>query len=277
LWPTKPVAAPAAEEKPVLPGEQPTVPWTEAEIDAAKAKCKELLTGDPLDYEVLPPIKEGICGTPAPVLLRAVGTDPKVTINPPATLSCPMADVLGEWLRDTVQPEAKKLFGSTVVKIQNATSYACRNRYGGDATPLSEHALANALDVSEFVLANGERITILDDWPKVVEVPPPPEANPKRAHEDKESVTASKPAPDGKTVKAANKPAVTPAKAESVTPPSPTPVAKEPEIDREAQFVTFLHEDACRRFGTVLGPDANAAHKNHFHLDMKKRRKGFCE
>jgi hypothetical protein len=277
LRPTKPVAAPAVEEKPVLPGEQPTVPWTEAEIEAAKAKCKELLTGDPLDYEILPPIKEGICGTPAPVLLRAVGTDPKVTINPPATLSCPMADVLGEWLRDTVQPEAKKLFGSTVVKIQNATSYACRNRYGGDATPLSEHALANALDVSEFVLANGERITILDDWPKVVETPPPPEANPKRAPEDKESVTASKPAPDGKTVKAANKPAVTPAKAESDAPPSPPPVAKEPEMDREAQFVTFLHEDACRRFGTVLGPDANAAHKNHFHLDMKKRRKGFCE
>jgi hypothetical protein len=265
------------EEKPVLPGEQPTVPWTEAEIEAAKAKCKELLTGDPLDYEVLPPIKEGICGTPAPVLLRAVGTDPKVTINPPATLSCPMADVLGEWLRDTVQPEAKKLFGSTVVKIQNATSYACRNRYGGDATPLSEHALANALDVSEFVLANGERITILDDWPKVVEAPPPPEANPKRAPEDKESVTASKPAPDGNMVKAANKPAVTPAKAESAAPPLPPPVAKEPEMDREAQFVTFLHEDACRRFGTVLGPDANAAHKNHFHLDMKKRRKGFCE
>jgi hypothetical protein len=272
-----------AEAKPVLPGERPTVPWTEAEIDAAKAKCKELLTGDPLDYEVLPPIKEGICGTPAPVLLRAVGTDPKVTINPPATISCPMADVLGEWLRDTVQPEAKKLFGSTVVKIQNATSYACRNRYGGDATPLSEHALANALDVSEFVLANGERITILDDWPKVVEAPPPPEANPNRAPEgkgtteDKESVAASKPALDGKTVKAANKPAVTQAKAESAAPASPPPVAKEPEMDREAQFVTFLHEDACRRFGTVLGPDANAAHKNHFHLDMKKRRKGFCE
>jgi hypothetical protein len=269
------------EEKPVLPGEQPTVPWTEAEIDAAKAKCKELLTGDPLDYEILPPIKEGICGTPAPVLLRAVGTDPKVTINPPATLSCPMADVLGEWLRDTVQPEAKKLFASTVVKIQNASSYVCRNRYGGGTTPLSEHALANALDVAEFVLANGERITILDDWPKVVEAPPPPEANPNRAAEDKKSVTASKPAADGKTVKAANrpasKPAVTPAKAESAAPPSPPPVAKEPELDREAQFVTFLHEDACRRFGTVLGPDANAAHKNHFHLDMKKRRKGFCE
>ena len=138
-------------------------------------------------------------------LLRAVGTDLKVAIDPPATLSCPMADVLGEWLRDTVQPEAKKLFGSTVVKIQNATSYACRNRYGGDTTPLSEHALANALDVSEFVLASGERITISDDWPKVVEAPPSPEASPKRAPGDKgttqdeKSVAGSKPAPDGKT------------------------------------------------------------------------------
>ena len=95
-----------------------------------------------------------------------------------------MADVLGEWLRDTVQPEAKKLFGSPVVKIQNASSYVCRNRYGGASTPLSEHALANAFDVSEFVLADGTRITVLDDWPKIVEAPPPPEANPNRASED---------------------------------------------------------------------------------------------
>jgi hypothetical protein len=85
---TKPVAAPApVEEKPVPPGEQASVSWTEEEIEAAKAKCKELLTGDPLDYDPLPPIKEGICGTPAPVLLRAVGTDQKVAINPPATMS----------------------------------------------------------------------------------------------------------------------------------------------------------------------------------------------
>ena len=152
-----------------------------------------------------------------------------------------------------------------------------RNRYGGDATPLSEHALANALDVAEFVLANGERITILNDWPKVVEPPPPPDANPNRAPEDKKSATASKPAPDGKTAKLAKTSAVTSAKAEPAVPPSPPPVAKEPEPDPKAQFVIYLHEDACRRFGTVLGPEANAAHKNHFHLDMKKRRKGFCE
>jgi len=275
---TSPVAAPVKPPPPPLPGEQPTVAWTEAEIEAAKAKCKELLTGDPLDYEQLPPIKEGICGTPAPVLLRAVGTDQKVVINPPATMSCPMADVLGEWLRDTVQPEARKLFGSPVVKIQNASSYVCRNRYGGSTTPLSEHALANAFDVSEFVLAKGTRITILDDWPKVVETPPPPEANPKRVSEEKENGVAGEPKAPGKAKGGTTKTsAVTAAKAEPDAPPSPPPVAKEPDEDPKTKFVTFLHEDACRRFGTVLGPDANAAHKNHFHLDMKTRRRGFCE
>jgi hypothetical protein len=142
---------------------------------------------------------------------------------------------------------------------------------------LSEHALANALDVSEFVLANGTRITVLDDWPNVVEAPPAPEANPNRVSEAKENGVAAKPEPSkakGGTTKTS---AVTAARVEPDAPPSPPPVAKEPELDLKAQFVTFLHEDACRRFGTVLGPDANAAHKNHFHLDMKKRRRGLCE
>jgi len=277
LRPSVPAAVKPEEAKPVLPGEQPTVAGSDAEIEAAKAKCKELLTGDPLDYDMLPPIKEGICGTPAPVLLRAVGTDPKVVINPPATLSCPMADVLGEWLRDTVQPEAKKLFGSTVVKIQNSSSYVCRNRYGGATTPLSEHALANAFDVSEFVLANGVHITILDDWPKTLEPPPAPAdssssgtvaGNGASKLGQSDNVTAK-----GATTKTST---VTAAKAEPAAAPTP-PAAAEPEQDPKAQFVLYLHEDACRRFGTVLGPEANAAHKNHFHLDMKTRKKSFCE
>lgn len=269
--------AAAVEEQPLPPSEQESVPWTEAEIEAAKAICKELLTGDPLDYEPLPPIKEGVCGTPAPVLLRAVGTEQKVVIDPPATMSCPMADVLGEWLRDTVQPEAKKLFGSTVVKIQNSSSYVCRNRYGGATAPLSEHALANAFDVSEFVLANGERISILDDWPTVMATPPTPEANPNRVTEAKENGNTPKLKPEKAKGNATKTSAVTAAKAEPDAPPAPPSVAKEPEVGPKARFVKFLHEDACRRFGTVLGPEANAAHKDHFHLDMKKRRRAYCE
>jgi hypothetical protein len=42
--------------------------------------------------------------------------------------------------------------------------------------------------------------------------------------------------------------------------------------------VRMVHDDACHTFGTVLGPEANEAHKNHFHLDMKARRHAaICE
>ncbi|WP_256587678.1 extensin family protein [Pseudomonas sp. Irchel 3E13] len=36
----------------------------------------------------------------------------------------------------------------------------------------------------------------------------------------------------------------------------------------KAQFLRQVHEGACESFNTVLGPDYNAAHHNHFHLDM---------
>lgn len=45
--------------------------------------------------------------------------------------------------------------------------------------------------------------------------------------------------------------------------------------DRASQdFLRALHKSACRRFGTVLGPEYNAAHHDHFHFDMSGN--GFC-
>lgn len=41
----------------------------------------------------------------------------------------------------------------------------------------------------------------------------------------------------------------------------------------EQQFLRRLHQSACKRFGTVLGPDYNNAHANHFHFDMAKSMK----
>ncbi|MGI4877454.1 MAG: extensin family protein [Janthinobacterium lividum] len=35
-----------------------------------------------------------------------------------------------------------------------------------------------------------------------------------------------------------------------------------------AELLRDLHSGACRLFGTVLSPDYNAAHHDHFHLDM---------
>lgn len=37
--------------------------------------------------------------------------------------------------------------------------------------------------------------------------------------------------------------------------------------DDEAAFLRSLHRGACRWFDTVLGPDYNAAHRDHFHFE----------
>lgn len=36
---------------------------------------------------------------------------------------------------------------------------------------------------------------------------------------------------------------------------------------KEREFLRIVHRSACKRFGTVLGPEYNAAHRDHFHLE----------
>jgi hypothetical protein len=43
---------------------------------------------------------------------------------------------------------------------------------------------------------------------------------------------------------------------------------------KERAFLKLVHESACKRFGTVLGPAYNAAHHDHFHLELSGR--AFC-
>ncbi|MGA7084769.1 MAG: extensin family protein, partial [Pseudolabrys sp.] len=222
-------AGASALKTPPPPGEVPTIPWSDAEVAAAKAKCTEALSSIKLNYEPLAPIKQGLCGAPAPILLKSLGSDTKVEIDPPATVTCALARALSTWLNETVQPEAEVLFSSRVVKLHNATSYACRNRYGSAYQPLSEHALANAIDIPEFVLASGERVTVLDNWPKVLSTKPAPVPNPAREPE----VKTAKPIAEKASV-------VTAAKAKAVAPPSPPPVASELTPNPKAKFVKHV-------------------------------------
>lgn len=48
--------------------------------------------------------------------------------------------------------------------------------------------------------------------------------------------------------------------------------------ETKALFLRQAHAAGCRVFGTVLGPEANNAHRNHFHVDTAERATGaFCE
>jgi hypothetical protein len=223
------------------PGDTTTIPWTETEIAAAKTKCSEALSPVTLNYEALPPIKEGLCGAPAPILLKSLGHDPEVALDPPATVTCNLAKALSTWLNESVQPQAKALFSSPVTKL-HVGSYTCRNRNGGADAPLSEHALANALDIADFVLASGERVAVVDSWSS--DNPPLPMPNPSRVSTSTISVQRVSVSLD----------------------------------DPERVFLKSVRDGACGIFGTVLGPGADEAHKSHLHVDMKERRgASFCQ
>jgi hypothetical protein len=42
----------------------------------------------------------------------------------------------------------------------------------------------------------------------------------------------------------------------------------------ERRFLAIVHDSACKRFGTVLGPGYNASHHDHLHLELSER--SFC-
>lgn len=46
--------------------------------------------------------------------------------------------------------------------------------------------------------------------------------------------------------------------------------------DDEARFLRRARDGACDAFATTLSPDYNAAHADHFHLDMSPRWSGVC-
>jgi hypothetical protein len=75
---------------------------------------------------------------------------------------CAIAARLFMWEHNVVQPAASKYFNEPVTEILHFGSYSCRNIRGSSAT--SEHATANAFDISGFRLRSGKLVTIRQQW-----------------------------------------------------------------------------------------------------------------
>jgi hypothetical protein len=103
------------------------------------------------------------CGAirPFKVSATARGT---VALQPPALLRCPMIPALEHWMERVVMPAARYHFRSDVVELKVASSYSCRPMNHVNGARLSEHGHANALDVSGFVLANGQVVSVKSGW-----------------------------------------------------------------------------------------------------------------
>ena len=86
------------------------------------------------------------------------------SVNHTFLATCPLALALAMSERHTWQPAAQSIYGERIRRIDHVGSYACRNVNHAEDGRLSEHAYANAIDVEGFVLADGARVTIAQDW-----------------------------------------------------------------------------------------------------------------
>ena len=100
------------------------------------------------------------CGIAQPVSITAVDG---IRLSRPATLDCDTARALDSWVRGSMRP-AMGNRGGGVTRIEVAAHYICRTRNNRPGARVSEHGRGRAIDISGFRLANGERVTILNDY-----------------------------------------------------------------------------------------------------------------
>jgi hypothetical protein len=203
------------------PGPQ-DMPWTALRLNAPigaftgrklvalrhePAKCRALLRDTGIAFEPVPPHGSGRCRI-ADAIHVAAGQQ-MLSLSPASVApSCPVMSGLLVWQWQVVQPAAQRIFGASVKRIEHYGSYSCRRMYGRQSKPWSEHATADAIDVSGFVLTDGTTVSVARDWSA---------------------------------------------------------------DDRKGHFLHVIRDGACGLFSTVLSPDYNAAHRNHFHLDQAAR------
>jgi hypothetical protein len=318
---------PKADTKPEQAATEPPKPetWSDADMIAALRECVRLLAPIASEVELAEPTRHLQCGTPVPLLVKRIGSGAnKVEINPPAELNCRMVVSLHTWVEGTLQPAAREMLGTTITRLRNASGYSCRARNGHPlgTDKLSEHALANAVDIAGFIAADGRTVDVSRAWGMTERDKREAErvvaARAKEGKEEKpgKAVAKEAKAEPAKTPQINKKISLIAVKAEAQPPAEKSAPAKfrdarsarrtaalerpkgtsdfsgdakaipaPPSADREAArksaeaaFLRRLHKGACSVFGTVLGPEANELHRDHFHFDLASRRStAFCQ
>jgi hypothetical protein len=172
-------------------------------------RCRALLRRAGVRFASVPPRSAGpTCGyTDAVRFLPGGALDIGYRPRDLGT-NCAVAAGLALWEWHVIQPAAQLHFGQEVATIEHFGSYSCRRLNGRAQGGWSEHATANAVDISGFTLADGTRISVARDW--------------------------------------------------------------EAEGPR-GRFLDEVRDGACNLFATVLSPDYNQAHQDHFHFDQANR------
>lgn len=130
-----------------------------ASLRSDTGECRALLERSDIAFRTLDPRGEGACRLEDRTVLDASPLSPA---KPAST--CAVAAGLEYWVRHGLKSASQDLLGSPVARIEHLGTASCRRIYGRDEGAWSEHATGNAIDIAAFVLEDGRRISVLNDW-----------------------------------------------------------------------------------------------------------------
>lgn len=255
--------------------------------------------------------ESGHCGSAAPMKLVSIGRGAnQVTFSPPPLVTCELIAGLAKWLEQDVQPLARRQLGAPIARVETMSSYSCRTAYGRPGSRLSEHGKANAVDIAAFSTERNVTASVEGDWGTTQreyaarskrDAAPTSEPSREPAPQTTASIRPAPAAPAPVTTAESGPlprlpgislqfsgfgpapalgfdqpsrlggPKTRNAATAAIPPPPPAPHSGATTAAGRTEFLRAIHKAACRTFGTVLGPEANKTHANHFHLDMAER------
>ncbi|NJM29901.1 MAG: extensin family protein [Rhizobiales bacterium] len=159
-WPRRydPLALPDLTDRPgIFTG------WQMKLVDADAANCVFALSRAGVPAQLKPSHGGGSCVVEGAIDLARLS----VARLTPEETRCAMAARLYMWERHVLQPAAQRLFNEPVAEILHFGSYSCRTKRRRSS--MSEHATANAFDISGFKLRSGRIVSVKTDWSKATD------------------------------------------------------------------------------------------------------------
>ncbi|MEM7240730.1 MAG: extensin family protein [Pseudomonadota bacterium] len=125
--------------------------------------CQKFLTELDVTYTVLPPKEvDAFCHIRNQVEVTQLSQSKINTLR----TTCSTALRLALWEYHGLQNAAQRHFQTNVASLSHIGSYSCRKirTTEGDSDRFSEHATANAVDISGVTLGDGRKIDLITKW-----------------------------------------------------------------------------------------------------------------
>lgn len=152
-----------------------TLPWQEPDlrakpgpfsrqqigrIAADRELCHATLTRYGLSYT---PLQDRTLGERCAHTNAVRMDNPPIPFNHRTMSSCGLAVSL-LWYQRLIAPIAQRELGATIVRIDHVGTFACRNVNSEKTGSRSEHATANAIDITGFRLSDGRLVSVARDY-----------------------------------------------------------------------------------------------------------------